>query len=95
MGQVDNNVWIVGDDAEAIVIDAAHDAEAMARALGDRVLRAIVCTHAHDDHVGAASELAARTGAPVLLHPDDHELWKQTLQRGHPRWSQIRTRPGP
>ncbi|WP_416972168.1 MBL fold metallo-hydrolase [Streptomyces sp. 4F14] len=75
---VDNNVWIVGDDTEAIVIDAAHDAEAIARALGNRVLQAIVCTHAHDDHVNAAPELADRTGAPILLHPDDHPLWKQT-----------------
>jgi hypothetical protein len=27
---VDNNVWIVGDDHEAVVIDAAHDAEGIA-----------------------------------------------------------------
>jgi glyoxylase-like metal-dependent hydrolase (beta-lactamase superfamily II) len=75
---VDNNVWIVGDDTEAIVIDAAHDADAIARAVGGRTLRAVVCTHAHNDHIGAAPELAARTGAPVLLHPDDLPLWKQT-----------------
>ncbi|WEO99581.1 MBL fold metallo-hydrolase [Streptomyces sp. FXJ1.172] len=75
---VDNNVWIVGDDTEAVVIDAAHDADAIAGALGGRALRAIVCTHAHNDHIGAAPELAARTGAPVLLHADDLELWKQT-----------------
>ncbi|PAZ11253.1 Zn-dependent hydrolase [Streptomyces sp. SA15] len=75
---VDNNVWIVGDDSEAVVIDAAHDAEAIARAVGGRTLRAIVCTHAHNDHIDAAPELAARTGAPILLHPDDLPLWKQT-----------------
>ncbi|WP_225881890.1 MBL fold metallo-hydrolase [Streptomyces aureocirculatus] len=75
---VDNNVWIVGDDHEAVVIDAAHDAEAIAAALGERRLVAIVCTHAHDDHVDAAPALAARTGAPILLHPDDLELWKLT-----------------
>jgi glyoxylase-like metal-dependent hydrolase (beta-lactamase superfamily II) len=75
---VDNNVWIVGDDTEAIVIDAAHDVQAIVQALGGRTLRAIVCTHAHDDHVNVAPELAARTGAPILLHPDDDALWKQT-----------------
>ncbi|WP_316767339.1 MBL fold metallo-hydrolase [Streptomyces sasae] len=75
---VDNNVWIVGDDDEAIVIDAAHDAEAILGALGGRTLRAIVCTHAHNDHIDAAPDLAARTGAPILLHPDDLPLWKQT-----------------
>ncbi|MBE8470467.1 MBL fold metallo-hydrolase [Streptomyces justiciae] len=74
---VDNNVWIVGDDTEAIVIDAAHDAEAIAAAVGGRTLRAIVCTHAHNDHIDAAPALAERTGAPVLLHPEDLPLWKQ------------------
>lgn len=75
---VDNNVWIIGDDTEAVVIDAAHDAAAIAEALGGRTLRAIVCTHAHNDHIDAAPELADRTGAPILLHGDDLPLWKQT-----------------
>jgi len=75
---VDNNVWIIGDDHEAIVVDAAHDADAIAQTLGGRTLRAIVCTHAHNDHIDAAPELAARTGAPILLHTDDLPLWKQT-----------------
>ncbi|WP_411086022.1 MBL fold metallo-hydrolase [Streptomyces sp. 061-3] len=75
---VDNNVWIVGDDTEAIVIDAAHDAAAIEAALGGRTLRAIVCTHAHNDHIDAAPDLADATGAPILLHPDDLPLWKQT-----------------
>ncbi|SDM86956.1 MBL fold metallo-hydrolase [Streptomyces wuyuanensis] len=76
--EVDNNVWIVGDDEEAIVVDAAHDADAILAALGGRALRAIVCTHAHNDHIDAAPALAEATGAPVLLHPDDLPLWKQT-----------------
>ncbi|GGM91732.1 hydrolase [Thermopolyspora flexuosa] len=75
---VDNNVWIVGDDSEAIVIDAAHDAAAIAKTVGDRTLRAIVCTHAHNDHVNAAPALAELTGAPILLHPDDMPLWRLT-----------------
>ncbi|MGW6504923.1 MBL fold metallo-hydrolase [Nonomuraea angiospora] len=74
--EVDNNVWLLGDDQEVLVIDAAHDASAIAAAVGDRRVSAIVCTHAHDDHVNAAPELAAMTGAPVLLHPDDEVLWK-------------------
>jgi glyoxylase-like metal-dependent hydrolase (beta-lactamase superfamily II) len=72
---VDNNVWIVGDERTAVVIDAAHDHEEIARALGDRELMAIVCTHAHNDHINAAAALADLTDAPILLHPADAELW--------------------
>ncbi|GGU55424.1 MBL fold metallo-hydrolase [Streptomyces lavendofoliae] len=81
---VDNNVWIVGDGAEAIVIDAAHDADAILAALDGRTLRAIVCTHAHNDHIDAAPALAAATGARILLHPDDLPLWKLTHPDSHP-----------
>ncbi|MEV8092776.1 MBL fold metallo-hydrolase [Kitasatospora sp. NPDC085879] len=76
--QVDNNVWLVGDDEQVLVIDPAHDAEAVADAVGDRRLVAIVCTHGHNDHINAAPELAALTNAPVLLHPEDAVLWHQT-----------------
>ncbi|MGW4565561.1 MBL fold metallo-hydrolase [Streptomyces sp. NPDC004561] len=75
---VENNVWIVGDEREVIVIDAAHDAEAIARAVDDRRLIAIVCTHAHNDHIDAAPALADLTGAVIWLHPDDLPLWKMT-----------------
>ncbi|MEU9790675.1 MBL fold metallo-hydrolase [Streptomyces sparsogenes] len=74
--EVDNNVWLVGDDSEVYVIDAAHDADAIARAVGDRRLLGILCTHGHDDHIDAAPDLADRTGAPILLHPDDEVLWR-------------------
>ncbi|MGW0842392.1 MBL fold metallo-hydrolase [Streptomyces sp. NPDC002787] len=76
--EVDNNVWIVGDDHEVVVIDAAHDAEAVVAAVGDRRVTAIVCTHGHDDHIDAAPALADATGAPILIHLDDRLLWKHT-----------------
>lgn len=82
--EVDNNVWLIGDDSEAIVIDAAHDASAIREALGERKLKAIVCTHAHNDHIDAAPELAEQTGAPILLHPDDWFLWRQTHTEREP-----------
>jgi glyoxylase-like metal-dependent hydrolase (beta-lactamase superfamily II) len=75
---VDNNVWVIGDDRECIVIDAPHDADAIAALVGDRTLLAIACTHAHDDHVRVAPELADRLHAPILLHPDDLPLWQLT-----------------
>jgi glyoxylase-like metal-dependent hydrolase (beta-lactamase superfamily II) len=72
---VDNNVWLVGDDDEVVVVDPAHDAAAVLAAVGGRTVLAIVCTHGHDDHVRAAGDVADATGAPILLHPDDSMLW--------------------
>ncbi|SDO85003.1 Glyoxylase, beta-lactamase superfamily II [Nakamurella panacisegetis] len=74
---VDNNVWLIGDDDEVLVIDAAHDASAIADAIGPRRLVAILSTHGHDDHIDAAPELATLTGSPILLHPADAHLWGQ------------------
>ena len=73
--EVENNVWVYGDADEVVIIDAAHDAIAIAHAVGGRPVKAIVCTHAHDDHIDAALTLAEEVGAPVWLHPADRELW--------------------
>jgi glyoxylase-like metal-dependent hydrolase (beta-lactamase superfamily II) len=72
---VENNIWLVGDDHEVLVIDAAHDAGAIAAAVDGRRVRAVVCTHGHNDHINAAVDLARRVDAPVALHPADRMLW--------------------
>jgi glyoxylase-like metal-dependent hydrolase (beta-lactamase superfamily II) len=71
-------VWVVGDDTECVVIDAPHDVEAILALVGDRSVKAILCTHAHDDHVRVAPALRARVQAPILLHPDVRPLWELT-----------------
>ena len=72
---VDNNVWLVGDDREVVVIDAAHAAAPIVEAVGGRRALAVLCTHGHNDHVNAAADLAAALRAPVALHPADRMLW--------------------
>ena len=73
---VENNIWLVGDDHEVLVVDAAHDSAPIVDAVGDRSVRAILCTHGHNDHINAADALSRTTGgATVLLHPDDEMLW--------------------
>ncbi|GIH21999.1 hydrolase [Acrocarpospora phusangensis] len=74
--EVDNNVWLVGSDEEVVIVDAAHDAAAILSAVAGRRVAAIVCTHAHNDHINAAAEVAAATSAPILLHPADQVLWE-------------------
>ncbi|MEO6510362.1 MAG: MBL fold metallo-hydrolase [Nocardioides sp.] len=75
---VDNNVWVVGDDSECVVIDAPHDVDSILEVVAGRKVKAIICTHAHDDHVRVAPALREAVTAPILLHPDDRPLWELT-----------------
>jgi glyoxylase-like metal-dependent hydrolase (beta-lactamase superfamily II) len=72
---VENNVWLVGDDDEVLVIDAPHDAAPIVAAVGGRRVTAIVLTHGHNDHITAAVDLRAAVEAPVWFHPMDRMLW--------------------
>lgn len=75
--QVDDNIWIVGDDHEVIVVDAGHDHEPIVADVGGRTVTALVLTHGHNDHINAAGALADASGAPIGLHRDDRMLWDE------------------
>ena len=72
---VDNNVWLVGDDDEVLVIDAPHDPAPIVGAIAGRRVTAIVLTHGHNDHITAAVDLRAATGARIWFNPADRMLW--------------------
>ena len=73
--EVTNNIWIVGDDREVVVFDAAHDHAPIVDAVNGRRVAAIVLTHGHNDHINAAVPLRDAVDAPILLHDDDRMLW--------------------
>jgi glyoxylase-like metal-dependent hydrolase (beta-lactamase superfamily II) len=73
--EVTNNIWIVGDDRQVIVFDAAHDASRIVGAINGRRVKAIVLTHGHNDHINAAVPLRDVVDAPILLHDADRMLW--------------------
>ncbi|MEO7369529.1 MAG: MBL fold metallo-hydrolase [Ilumatobacteraceae bacterium] len=82
--EVTNNIWLVGDDREVVVFDAAHDASAIAAAINGRRVKAIVLTHGHNDHINAAVPLRDAVDAPVLLHNADRMLWDVVWPGAHP-----------
>ena len=61
--------YLVGT-TDLAVIDPGPDDEAhlaaLLAAIGDRPVRAILCTHTHRDHSPAAGPLSAQTGAPII-----------------------------
>ncbi len=80
VGMLQCNCSIMGDPVtrEAIVVDPGDDVARILEILKTHGLkvRAIVSTHTHIDHVGGLAELHRATGAPVMIHEADMELYK-------------------
>jgi glyoxylase-like metal-dependent hydrolase (beta-lactamase superfamily II) len=82
--EVTNNVWLVGDEREVVVVDAAHDAGPILDGVAGRRVAAIALTHGHNDHINAAVALQEAVDAPILLHPADQMLWHDVFPDRHP-----------
>jgi glyoxylase-like metal-dependent hydrolase (beta-lactamase superfamily II) len=78
---IENNVWVIGDEHEALVIDASHDVTPILATIDGRRVTQIVCTHGHWDHVNRALALQEAVDAPVALHPADRMLWDELHDR--------------
>ncbi len=73
--EVENNIWLVGDDSEVLIFDAAHDHQPIVDAVNGRRVAGIVLTHGHNDHINAAVALRDAVDAPIMLHEFDRFLW--------------------
>lgn len=76
---VENNVWIIGDESEVFVIDPAHDPAKIKDAVGNRAVKAVLLTHGHDDHIRYARKFADLVGAPIYLNPADRMFWQDVF----------------
>ncbi|WIY83333.1 MBL fold metallo-hydrolase [Propionimicrobium sp. PCR01-08-3] len=76
---VENNVWVLGDETQCVVFDAPHSIDAVRDLVGERECIGMLLTHAHDDHIRYVPDLAAVFDAPVLLNPADKPVWDLTL----------------
>lgn len=72
------NCWVLAREAggTAIVIDAPPDADGVVELLArhDLVPTALLLTHGHVDHTGAAGSVSGRYSISAFLHPDDEWL---------------------
>ncbi len=86
VGPLQCNCTILGDPTtgDAIVVDPGDDAEVITARLDALGLKAValVHTHAHFDHVGAARAVSEATGAGIRLHEDDRWLYEHLDVQG-------------
>ena len=73
VGPMDNNAYVLTctETGDAVLIDAANEADRLLALIGDRPLRTIITTHQHWDHWQALPEVQAATGADTVAHPAD------------------------
>src|SRR5215213_6348519 len=71
--QMSNNCYVLRCRAtdEQVLIDAADDAPALLRVLGEDGATKVITTHQHWDHHRALKDIASRTGAVVVAGEDD------------------------
>lgn len=76
LGQLGVNSYLLTDNGEAVVIDPGAECERILDCIEKSgcVLKKILLTHGHFDHIGAVSRLAERTGAPVCIHSKDSRM---------------------
>ena len=80
VGPVQENCFVVREQGSerAVMVDPGEEPERLLQALNSlkvKTLEAILVTHTHFDHIGAAAPVAKATGAPVYCP----ELEKQVL----------------
>jgi len=80
------NAHLIRSEAGCILVDAGipgserRIARALARhGLSFRDIKLIVVTHAHTDHAGSAARLRALSGAPILAHEDDADIYSRKV----------------
>jgi glyoxylase-like metal-dependent hydrolase (beta-lactamase superfamily II) len=96
VGMLQCNCSVFADEStrEAIVIDPGDGLDDMAHLHSvltrhNLKVSAIVITHAHIDHIGAAAKLKQATGAPVYMNPADEDLYANLEWQS--RWLGVKT----
>ncbi len=80
LGPLEANCFVIGDERSkrAMVVDPGDEPDRILDAVGAEGISVdyLVCTHAHFDHVGALPELRKETGAKIVIHRDELEIYR-------------------
>ena len=99
VGPLEVNCHIIGDKKSgmAMVVDPGGDVESIMDVIAKNklIVEFIVCTHGHFDHIGAVGELKKRTGAKMLLHKEELELYTSAPKQAQYFGLNISGQPAP
>lgn len=78
------NSYVVYDEKTkvGIIIDPGDEPDLILDFVKEEDLniKYIICTHGHFDHIGAVKEIKEETGADIILHREDIEIYKNSPQ---------------
>jgi len=74
-----SNCYLLESGGRALLIDPGEPSEALSDLLAGPKVELVINTHAHPDHIGGDAWVAEKTGAPVLLHQADLELFEHLV----------------
>jgi hydroxyacylglutathione hydrolase len=86
VGPLENNCYIISDEKnkETFVVDPGDEPDRIIDFIREKGLKLkyIVCSHAHYDHVGAVPELKQETGAQIVIHQNELDLYTHIEKQG-------------
>ncbi len=82
LGFLQANCYIVANDRRCIAIDPGGEADKLLTYLTENglTLEAVLLTHGHFDHVGAAEEVVKATGCQLWMHERDFSYGSEHKQ---------------
>ncbi len=80
VGPLEANSFVIVDESSkrAMVVDPGDDPDRTMDVVNEvgASVDYIVCTHAHFDHVGGLPEIVKETGAKIVIHADELEIYR-------------------
>jgi hydroxyacylglutathione hydrolase len=90
VGHLETNCFVIADKRtkEALLVDPGDEPDRILDLISEDnlLLKYIVCTHAHFDHVGAIPELKNKTNATIVIHHDELDIYKHTREQAATLW---------
>lgn len=85
VGPLESNCYLIVDEhsKETLLVDPGDEPDRIIDIISENDLHVkyIVCTHAHFDHVGAVSDMKQETGASIIIHRDEQEIYRSAREQ--------------